>query len=158
MAKDLVWAMPPYVKQNYDHTCWAAVMESFLASSPGRPKLDQEQVFTQFSKYALDDESMGRPGLRILFRDPRWGLKQMECPADAFTGSAEFLYQKLTAGNVILGYWEPKISGWHVGLAFGLRGRAVSYMNPDSNTGGLLSDDLNYFGRQGPLMVAWRAW
>jgi hypothetical protein len=158
MAKDLVWAAPPDVRQNYDRTCWAAAMEAFCAVSPGRPKLDQEQIFTQYERFALPDESMSRAGLRALLKDVRWGMNMMEVTPEGFTASPEFLYQKLTAGHVFLGYWEPKISGWHVGLVYGLTGRTVHYLNPDDKTGGRLKDDLKYFAKKGPLVVGWRKW
>jgi hypothetical protein len=158
MAKDILWATPPDVRQNYNNTCWAAVMESFCATAPGRPKLDQEQIFTQFERFALKDESMARKGLRTLFSDVRWGLNQMDCPAEAFSKGPEFLYQKLTAGNVILGYWETKIGGWHVSMAYGLKGRTVHYHNPDNSNGGRLKDDLGYFSKKSPVVVAWRKW
>jgi len=158
MAKDVLWPAPPDVRQNYDRTCWAAVMESFCRSAPGRPKLDQEQIFEQFKKWALPDESMSRKGLQILFADQRFGLASMEVAAPVFTKDPLLLSQKLGHGNVILGYWEQKITGWHVGMAYGLSGRVVHYHNPDSSTGGRLKDDLVYFGKQGPLVMAWRKW
>jgi hypothetical protein len=158
MAKDVLWTAPPDVRQNYDRTCWAAVMESFCRSAPGRPKLDQEQIFEQFKKWALPDESMSRAGLQTLFKDPRWGLASMEVDTKVFTASPLFLSQKLASGNVILGYWESKINGWHVSMAYGLVGSTVHYHNPDNSSGGRLKDNLSYFGKKGPLVVAWRKW
>lgn len=153
-----MWATPPDVRQNYDHTCWAAVMEAFCAVSPGRPKLDQEKIFEQYKKTALPDESMSRQGLRTLLSDVRWGLGVVDVTTDGFMASPEFIYQKLTAGHVVLGYWEAKITGWHVGLAYGLAGRSVHYHNPDGSNGGRLRDDLTYFAKKGPLVVGWRKW
>lgn len=158
MAKDVQWKTPPDVRQNYDHTCWAAVMEAFCSVSPGRPKLDQEQIYDQYKKVALPDESMDRKGMHTLLKDVRWGLHVADVDAAGFTSSPEVIYQKLTAGHVVLGYWEDKIGGWHVGLAYGLAGRTILYHNPDSSTGGPLRDDLAYFGRKGPLIVGWRSW
>jgi hypothetical protein len=158
MAQDRMWKTPPDVRQNYDHTCWAAVMEAFCNVSPGRPKLDQEQIYDQFKKVALPDESMDRSGMRRLLGDVRWGIAVTEPAADVFTAGPDFLSQKLGSGHVVLGYWEQKIGGWHVGLAYGISGRAVLYLNPDDKTGGLLRDDLSYFGRKGPLIVGSRKW
>jgi hypothetical protein len=161
MAKDVLWKAPPDIRQNYDHTCWAAVMEAFCKSSPGRPKLDQEQIFVQYKHVALPDESMDHKGMHRFLSDIRWGLGCVEVTTHVFSSDPAFLYLKLKAGNVIMGYWESRIGvdgGWHVGLAYGLTGRTVHYLNPDNDIGGLLRDDLSYFGRKGPLVVGWRKW
>ena len=158
MAKDLMWATPPDVRQNYDHTCWAAVMQAFCAVSPGRPKLDQEQIFEAFKRYALEDESMSRSGLRTLLSAVQFGLGVVEVTPESFLAGPELIYQKLTAGHVVMGYWETKINGWHVGLAYGLSGRSISYQNPDSSSGGRLKDDLSYFAKKGPIVIGWRKW
>ncbi|MBN1676027.1 MAG: hypothetical protein JXR37_33595 [Kiritimatiellae bacterium] len=154
------WAAPKDVRQDYDDTCWAAVMESFCWSNPGRPKVSQEEIRKQYNHvcHAGKDGTMTRRGLHILFADVRFGLKSMEATPGAFTSA--FLYQKLQRGHVVLGYWESKISGWHVGLVYGLSGVSVSYLDPDYQHGGLLTASISHFAAlgRGNVVVASRRW
>lgn len=157
---DVSWNPPPNVRQDYNDTCWAAVMESFCAASPGRPKVTQDEIVKQFGKYCYSstDGTMTRRGLHILFGDKRFGLKVMEVAPNAF--SALLVSQKLGHGLVPIGYWERRISGWHVGLIYGISGGTVHYHNPDFSNGGRLTDPVSHFcpSRKGNLILAWRAW
>jgi hypothetical protein len=38
-------ALPPHVEQMDAHSCWAASMESWLAASPGRTRVFQEELY-----------------------------------------------------------------------------------------------------------------
>ncbi|MCU0728366.1 MAG: hypothetical protein MUE73_21705, partial [Planctomycetes bacterium] len=104
------------------------------------------------------DGTMTRQGLFTMFKDIRFGLKFMEVEPAAFTPL--LLSQKLGHGHTILGFWEKRIPGWHVGLAYGIKGSDVSYLNPDFKWGGLGTTSIDHFktAGKGNLVVAWRAW
>ncbi|MEZ5428209.1 MAG: hypothetical protein R2747_18205 [Pyrinomonadaceae bacterium] len=155
-----IWKAPPDVRQDYDDTCWAAVLEAFCASNPGRPKLKQAEIVEQFDKFSFSatDGTLTRHGLHTMLRDHRFGLKTEEADHEYFSSTPAYLNNKLGAGMVIIGYWEPKISGWHVGLIYGLDDKTVHYLNPDFSSGGLLKSDISYFGTKGKLVIGWRAW
>jgi len=154
------WAAPSDVRQDYSDNCWAAVLEAFCAANPGRPKVKQADIVKQYDKvcHAGSDGTMTRRGLHILFADVRFGLKATEVTPSAFTSS--HLYQKLQRGHVILGYYESRIGGWHVSLAYGLSGETVSYLDPDSDHGGKRIVSISHFrpSSRGNLVVASRAW
>ena len=154
---------PADIRQTYGYSCWAAVLESFCASTAGRPKVKEIDLLNQFEKLTVgggktNDFTMSRVGMHTMFKDARFGLKTEEVTAGFFTSSEEYLPQKLAKGLVIVGYWEKFIPGWHVGLVYGIDGRIVSYMNPDFTKGGYLKNDLSYFGEKSNLVVAWRSW
>jgi len=157
---DIMWTAPPDIRQDYHDNCWAAVLEAFCAAAPGRPKVKQGPITEQFSKLCVSktDGTMTRQGLFTMFKDVRFGLKSMEVAPEAFTPL--LLSQKLGYGHVILGFWEKRIHGWHVGLAYGIKGNDVSYLNPDFKWGGLGKTPIDTFRTpgKGNLVVAWRAW
>lgn len=155
-----IWNAPPDVRQDYDDTCWAAVLEAFCAASPGRPKLKQAEIVKQFEKFSFSatDGTLTRQGLHTMLRDHRFGLKTEEADNAYFKKTPAYLNNKLAAGMVVIGYWEPKIGGWHVSLIYGLNGTKVYYLNPDFSNGGLLTSEVSYFGQKGKMVIGWRAW
>ncbi len=153
------WAPPPDVRQDYGDTCWAAVMEAFCQAAPGRPKVTQSEIVEQFEGLCVSDRdgTMTRRGLHVIFRDLRFGLDPVEVAPGAF--SDVLMKQKLGRGHVLLGYWERQLPGWHVGLAYGLSGQQLSYLNPDYRNGGLIENPIAYFKLpRGNLIVAARRW
>ena len=155
-----VWTAPPDIRQDYSDTCWAAILEAFCAASPGRPPIKQAEIVKQFDKFTFSatDGTMTRHGMHTMLRDVRFGLKTEDVDHEYLSKTPAYLLQKLGAGMVVIGYWEQKINGWHVSLIYGLDGTKVSYLNPDYSNGGLLTDELTYFGKKGKVLLGWRAW
>ncbi len=155
-----LWNPPPDVRQDFDDTCWAAVLEAFCAASPGRPPITQAEVVAQFDKFTFSatDGTLTRHGMHTMLRDVRFGMKTESVSNNYFSSTPAYLFGKLGAGMVIIAYWEQKIGGWHVGLIYGIDDSTVSYLNPDSKNGGFLKDEIGYFGQKGKLIVGWRAW
>ncbi|HUT33145.1 MAG TPA: hypothetical protein VNE39_06690 [Planctomycetota bacterium] len=157
---DVSWSPPPDIRQDFDDTCWAAVIEAFCAASPGRPKVKQGDIVDQYGSqcYSRTDGTMTRKGLHLLFSDVRFGLKSTEVAPGAF--SALLVSQKLGRGLVPIGYWESRIGGWHVALIYGIAGSTVSYQDPDFAHGGRRLTSTSHFrpASKGNLIVAWRAW
>jgi hypothetical protein len=155
-----IWAPPPDIRQEHRDICWAAVLEVFCSITPARPRMKQGEIVREFIDLCNSelDWKMPLDGLRRLFVDPRFGLQIEEVSNVYFTKTPNFLLQKLRSGYVILGYWEPRTHGWHVGLIYGLDGCRVHYLNPDNVDGGLLANELEYFGERGNLIVASQRW
>lgn len=156
----IIWETPPDIRQRSNDTCWAAVLEAFCRTSPGRPKLDQNDLFTEFSSLCNSelDHKMPLNSMRRMFADPRFGLEIEEVSNAFFKSSPSFVFKKLAAGMIIVGYWEPKTNGWHVVLVYGIDETKLLYMNPDAPDGGLLTDDIAYFASRGNILVASRRW
>lgn len=163
---DVKWSTPEDARQSWTNSCWACVLATFCKGTPGRPKLTEKQLADYYDSekdrtYTYEDGTIKPEGLRKILGEARFGMKVEWWDPEVFTSKPDHLAQKLGSGWVILGYYEPKIGGGHICLVYGIKGSQVSYQNPDSENGGLLTDDLSYFKRKPPggkLMVAYRAW
>jgi hypothetical protein len=64
-----------------------------------------------------------------VINDSRWGMAASAMPGARFT--TELLNQKMRRGPVIVGYYEPAVSGNHVVVAYGASATHGAVMNPD---------------------------
>jgi hypothetical protein len=156
----ILWDPPPDIRQHRNDTCWAAVLAAFFAVTPGRPKIDQFAIFEEFQHLCNSDHDkrieLGR--MKVLFADHRFGLIVEEVSAKYFMTAYGFLFHKLKTGPMIVGYWEPVMSSWHGVLVYGLDGSILHFLNPDSESGGLLTNNIEYFCSKGNILVASRKW
>ncbi len=148
---------PTPVYQTYNDTCWAAVIEAFCSVAIGRPKVTEAEIIAQYDKYCYKDGTMKMQGLWAILGDVRFGLKRNYIASSGFTGS--YLYQKLSSGYVVIGYYEVAIGGKHVALIYGVDGDFVYFMNPDSSIGGNKIMSINHFSGAGmDLIIGRQAW
>lgn len=154
------WETPPDIRQRSDDTCWAAVLEVFCCVSPGRPQLNQDEFLREYGKLSNSplDRKIPLDGIRRLFADHRFGIELEEVSNHYFRNTPEFLFQKLQTGPVIVGYWEPSTTGWHLSLIYGIDKTVVSYLNPDKDDGGYLTKDIEYFCSKGNILIGSRRW
>src|ERR1017187_9980509 len=73
--------------------------------------------------------TISRAGLISVIGDSRWGMTASAMPGGELT--TVLLNQKMGLGPVILGYYEPAVSGNHVVVAYGASETHVAAMNPD---------------------------
>lgn len=160
LAMRIMWERPPDIRQEYHDTCWAAVLEAFCRIVPGRPHLRQGELKREFGNLSnsLLDHKVPLDGIRRLFSDHRFGLEIEEVSPAYFANTPTFLFQKLQSGPVIIGYWEPSTNGWHLSLIYGMDRAVVSYQNPDTDDGGYLTNDIEYFALKGNILIGSRRW
>lgn len=156
----IIWETPPDERQTSHDTCWAAVLAAFCRVCPGRPQIDQQALLREFGNLSNSplDRKIPLDGIRRLFADPRFGIEIEEVSQTYFANTPAFLFQKLKAGPVIIGYWEPSTNGWHLSLIYGIDKTIVSYPNPDMDDGGLLENELEYFAMKGNILIGSRRW
>lgn len=163
---DVIWSAPEDYRQSWKNSCWAAVLHAFCKGTPGRPKLTEKEIADFYDSetnrtWTFEDGTIKPEGFQKLLTEARFGMKTEQWDPETFTGKPDHMAQKLGSGWVILGYHEPKISGGHACLVYGIQGKKVHYLNPDASSGGLLKDDISYFKgklKNGKLIVAWRSW
>src|ERR1039458_3687571 len=73
--------------------------------------------------------TISRRGLISVINDSRWSMSASPMAGGDFT--TVLLNQKMRFGPVILGYYEPAVSGNHVVVAYGASETYVAVMNPD---------------------------
>jgi hypothetical protein len=156
----IILETPPDIRQRSSDTCWAAVLEAFCRVTPGRPRLDQDELLRQFGKLSNSplDRKIPLDGIRRLFSDHRFGIEIEEVSHTYFAKTPAFLFQKLQTGPVIIGYWEPATNGWHLSLIYGMDKTSVFYLNPDMDGGGYLTNDIEYFSSKGNIIIGSRRW
>ena len=155
-----MWEPPPDIRQRSLDTCWAAVLDAFCRVSPGRPQLNQDELLRDFGKLANSplDRKIPLDGIRKLFSDHRFGIEIEEVSNNYFASTPAFLFQKLKTGQVIIGYWEPATTGWHLSLIYGMDETVVLYLNSDKENGGYLTNDIKYFTSKGNILIGSRRW
>jgi hypothetical protein len=101
----------------FDQTaCWAASLDWWLkCMQPARTPISQYDIINAFNAYWNHDEDSSEYGtvsaenLVRIVADDRFGL--------AYTVKSQFdvpfIRNKLTRGPVLLGYYEPDVSGFH---------------------------------------------
>ncbi len=156
----IIWETPPDIRQRSSDTCWAAVLEVFCRVSLGRPHTNQDELLREYGKLSnsLLDRKIPLDGIRRLFSDHRFGIEIEEISHLYFANTPAFLFQKLQTGPVIIGYWEPATNGWHLSLIYGIDKKLVSYLNPDMDDGGHLTNDIEYFSSKGNILIGSRRW
>jgi hypothetical protein len=136
MAKDYLSIAPV---QQFDPTaCWAAALQWWARAIGGRVVVRQLDLLSLYVRYwdsAGDPDTnpnygtISRAGLISVIQDSRWSMT-----ASAMAGgdlTTRLLNQKMRFGPVILGYYEPAVSGNHVVVVYGASETHVAAMNPD---------------------------
>lgn len=145
MAKDYLRIAP--VAQFDPTSCWAAALEWWARAIGGRTVVRQVDLLNICVQYwdSRDPDNnpnygtISREGLIAVINDSRWGMTASAMPGSQLTTT--LLNQKMLLGPVILGYYEPAVSGNHVVLACGASATYVAAMNPDGgHFRGLLVD------------------
>lgn len=142
--------LPRLVVQETNTSCWAAVLESWLAIIPGRnwrPK--QSELMEMYPDLTFDDGSI-KPKELVAQIAPQAGMSATWISASSFT--AEFLAGKLqTDGHLVIGYKETSRSrqGGHVVVCYGVgrpdgKNQQISVMDP-SKDAGYRNRDFSYF-------------
>ena len=136
MAKDYLAIAP--VAQFDPTSCWAAALEWWARAIGGRVvvrQIDLLNIYVRYWDSTGDPDTnpnygtISREGLIAVINDGRWGMS-----ASAIAGgdlTTALLNQKMRFGPVILGYYEPSVSGNHVVVAYGASETHVAAMNPD---------------------------
>jgi hypothetical protein len=135
MAKDYLSIAP--VTQFDPTSCWAAALEWWARAIGGRTVVRQMDLLNIYVRYwdSRDPDNnpnygtISREGLMSVINDSRWGMEASAMPGRQLT--TELLNQKMRLGPVILGYYEPTVSGNHVVVAYGASATYVAAMNPD---------------------------
>jgi hypothetical protein len=135
MAKDYLSISP--VAQFDPTSCWAAALEWWARAIGGRVVVRQVDLLNIYLRYwdSSDPDNnpnygtISREGLISVINDSRWGMTASAMPGTELT--AVLLNQKMHLGPVILGYYEPAVSGNHVVVAYGASETHVAAMNPD---------------------------
>ena len=118
-------------------SCWAASLEWWARAIGGRTvvrQLDLLNLYVQYWDSSDPDNNpnygtISRDGLISVINDSRWGMTASPIRGSEFT--TVLLNQKMRLGPVILGYYEPAVSGNHVVVAYGASDTYVAAMNPD---------------------------
>ena len=135
MAKDYLSIAPV---QQFDPTsCWAAALQWWARAIGGRVvvrQLDLLNIYVRYWDSSNPDTNpnygtISRPGLISVMQDSRWGMAASPMPGGELTTA--LLNQKMRLGPVIMGYYEPAVSGNHVVVAYGASATHVAVMNPD---------------------------
>jgi hypothetical protein len=135
MATDYLSIAP--VAQFDPTSCWAAALEWWARAIGGRTVVRQLDLLNIYVRYwdSSDPDNnpnygtISREGLISVINDSRWGMTATAMPGTQFT--TVLLNQKMRLGPVILGYYEPAVSGNHVVVAYGASETHVAAMNPD---------------------------
>ena len=135
MAKDYLSIAPV---QQFDPTaCWAAALQWWARAIGGRTVVRQLDLLNLYLQYwdSRDPDNnpnygtISRAGLISVLGDSRWGMAPEAMPGAQLTTT--LLNQRMRLGPVILGYYEPAVSGNHVVVAYGASATHVAAMNPD---------------------------
>lgn len=135
MAKDYLSIAPV---QQFDPTsCWAAALQWWARAIGGRVVVRQLDLLNIYVRYwdSRDPDTnpnygtIARAGLISVIEDSRWGMAASAMPGGELTTT--LLNQKMRLGPVILGYYDPAVSGNHVVVAYGASATHVAVMNPD---------------------------
>ncbi len=114
----------PGIKQKTPETCWCAALAWWSkAHKKGRPQLNQDQIYFQYSAYTKmgqNHSNMISPdNYKKLLSEKKWKAKV------EFTRiGTRSLDRKLKKGPIIIGYWYP--TGGHVVVAIA---PSISYAN-----------------------------
>ena len=135
MAKDYLSIAP--VEQLDPTSCWAAALQWWARAIGGRVVVRQVDLLNIYVRYwdSRDPDNnpnygtISRAGLISVIGDSRWGMTASAMPGGELTTG--LLNQKMRLGPVILGYYEPAVSGNHVVVAYGASATHVAAMNPD---------------------------
>jgi hypothetical protein len=135
MAKDYLRIAP--VTQFDPTSCWAAALEWWARAIGGRAVVRQLDLLNIYVRYwdSRDPDNnpnygtISREGLISVINDSRWSMAASAMPGARLT--TEVLNQKMRLGPVILGYYEPAVSGNHVVVAYGASATHVAVMNQD---------------------------
>jgi len=135
MAKDYLSISP--VAQFDPTSCWAAALEWWARAIGGRVVVRQVDLLNVYLRYWDSSNpdnnpnygTISREGLISVINDSRWGMTASAMPGTQLT--TVLLNQKMHLGPVILGYYEPAVSGNHVVVAYGASETHVAAMNPD---------------------------
>jgi hypothetical protein len=118
-------------------SCWAAALEWWARAIGGRVvvrQLDLLNVYLRYWDSSNPDTNpnygtISRSGLISVIGDTRWAMTPSAMPGGRLTTT--LLNQHMRLGPVILGYYEPSVSGNHVVVAYGASATHVAVMNPD---------------------------
>jgi hypothetical protein len=136
MATDYLSIAPV---QQFDPTsCWAAALQWWARAIGGRTvirQLDLLNIYLRYWDSSGDPDTnpnygtISRAGLISVIGDSRWAMTASAMPGGELTTS--LLNQKMRFGPVILGYYEPAVSGNHVVVVYGASETYAAAMNPD---------------------------
>ena len=135
MAKDYLSISP--VEQLDPTSCWAAALQWWARAIGGRVVERQVDLLKIYLRYWDSNNpdtnpnygTISRAGLISVIEDSRWGMAASAMPGGELT--TVLLNQKMRLGPVILGYYDPAVSGNHVVVAYGASATHVAVMNPD---------------------------
>lgn len=150
--------LPPYVRQTDPHSCWAAAMESWLAASPGRTRVDQDLLYIEMHgiKGALTDDGMlTKAGIKALSMEYKLGGKSLP-NKDLKKLTGKFLWERLTKkGYLWMAYDYYGLPG-HVVVVYGMLDKQVVLAMDPMDTQAFTSyplEDYKYGARQ--FYIAW---
>ena len=155
MAKDYLRIAP--VNQFDPTACWAAALEWWARAIGGRTVVTQLNLLTLYLRYWDSTNpdtnpnygTISRAGLISVINDSRWGMTASAMSGGGLTTA--LLNQKMRLGPVLIGYYEPAVSGNHVVVAYGASDTHVAVMNPDGGVfRGLL---VNHFSRSPEVIL-----
>jgi hypothetical protein len=122
---------PPWVRQTYTDSCWAAVLDAWLRMNDGPAGSDtQEQLVSRWSTRSgggLDPNRLDEIALW-------YGLiLQPTDPAKTISGASarHVMESALKMSCVFFSFLNPKNGFWHTVLVYRLRDDDVSFMEPD---------------------------
>ena len=136
MGKDYLHITP--VAQFDPTACWAASLEWWARAIGGRTivrQLDLINIYLRYWDSSGDPDTnpnygtISRAGLIAVINDARWSMTSSAMAGSQLTTS--LLNQKMRYGPVLIGYYEPAVSGNHVVVAYGASDTHVAVMNPD---------------------------
>lgn len=109
---------PPITQGDDPNGCWAASLCWWLKAVRN---LDYEywEILVMYDQWThkTDDANFGaltETGLFKLFNDPKWHLMYKTMKNDKL--SASELNSMLARGPVLVGYYEPKVNGYHMNV------------------------------------------
>jgi hypothetical protein len=139
--------VPRKAVQQGEETCWAAVMEAWLAETPNRPRRTQDEL-VQYYIYSGQTDSQMTTVARDALMD--YTIPPQETGANGSV-DPDFIADKLkNKGYVVLGFQLGDGTG-HLVLVYGITNWIVAVMDPDggqyySATVASFQDDVWFIG------------
>jgi hypothetical protein len=110
--------LPPLIRQRTDYTCWAATMSAWLAVTPGRVKLTQDELIQNYSTLTDENGALPPQNYREMAYDQAMTVDFL--PKGEVT---EEYIEKMIAdkGHLILIFNSPdKANGSHAVIVYGI--------------------------------------
>ncbi|QQS41931.1 MAG: hypothetical protein IPM63_03015 [Acidobacteriota bacterium] len=130
-------AIPPVTQGDDPNGCWAASLKWWLKAARNY-EYEYWEILMMYDQwtYKGEDENYGalsEKGLFKLFNDPRWHLMYTTMKNDKLNASE--IGTMLERSPVLVGYYEPKVNGYHMNVivaSAGIEGLAtiLTVMDP----------------------------